>query len=429
VTVQTRQRLRPSKERQRYLPTLSLEERDRRWALVRQMMTYEGLDCLVLVGNDLSYDFGMANYRYVTHIGSKLGGYCVFPIEGDPIVLQGLPHMVLPFNIYEHTQDWVTDIRVNTGMRGAVDAVRELGFERGSVGLVGFGMTIWGRNVSQTDHALLHESLPQSRIVDVTSRVDQIRAIKSDEEIEMLRRAGALAQKMVHVMRDNARPGVLESTLFADMLHAAVSEGGEVTPFNLLMSGPIHGDPTEATEHLLHGSELPAAPSTRPLAEGDLVVTELHSSYGGYLAAAEFSVVLGKAPDELRRIHEVAIECYQGTLSKLRAGNTFGEAIEATRAPCEAAGFDYVELGMHGHGLASPEVPTCVYKQGAPMIAGRGLWDVELQHNMVFGNNIDVFDPAWRPDIGIMFGDMVRVTDDGPEPLVNVPLELPEITV
>jgi hypothetical protein len=29
---------------------------------------------------------------------------------------------------------------------------------------------------------------------------------------------------------------------------------------------------------------------------------------------------------------------------------------------------------------------------------------MELQENMVFGTNIDVFEPKWRPDIGVMLG-------------------------
>lgn len=418
--------LRPSKERQRYLPTLSLKERDRRWRLVRDMMAFQGLDCLIVLGNDLGYELGMANVRYITQIGSRFGAYCVFPLEGEPIVYNGLPHMVRPFSIYEHTQDWVSDIRVG-GMASVVKSIRDLGLKRGSIGLVAFGMTIWGRNITHRDHVLLHEELPDAKILDVTGAVDMIRAIKSDEEIEMLRHAGTLALKMIETMRDNARPGVRERELVADMLHATVAAGGEVNTFNLLMSGPLDGDPSEA-QHLLHGSELPAVPSTRPLGANDLVVTELHSSWGGYLAAAEFSVVIGSAPDELRRIHEVAIDCYQGALTKMHAGATVRELVNATRAPCIAAGLDYVELGIHGHGLASPEVPTCVYKPGSPMIAGDGIWDLELQHNMVFGNNIDIFDPRWRPDVGIMFGDMVRITDKGPEPLVNVPLDLPEIT-
>ena len=50
-----------------------------------------------------------------------------------------------------------------------------------------------------------------------------------------------------------------------------------------------------------------------------------------------------------------------------------------------------------------------------------------FEENMVFGNNIDIFNPNWKPDVGCMFGDMVVVRKGGAQRLVNVPLELPQV--
>ncbi len=44
---------------------------------------------------------------------------------------------------------------------------------------------------------------------------------------------------------------------------------------------------------------------------------------------------------------------------------------------------------------------------------------------MVFGTNIDIHDPRWRSDAGIMFGDTILVTEGAPRRLVGVPTELP----
>jgi hypothetical protein len=44
---------------------------------------------------------------------------------------------------------------------------------------------------------------------------------------------------------------------------------------------------------------------------------------------------------------------------------------------------------------------------------------------MVFGTNGDIFDPNWRDDVGIMFGDCVLIGDKGPELLVGTPQTLP----
>jgi hypothetical protein len=46
---------------------------------------------------------------------------------------------------------------------------------------------------------------------------------------------------------------------------------------------------------------------------------------------------------------------------------------------------------------------------------------------MVFGLNVDLHDPSWRRDVGLMLGDTVVVKPDGAEYLCNTPLDLVEV--
>jgi Xaa-Pro aminopeptidase len=43
---------------------------------------------------------------------------------------------------------------------------------------------------------------------------------------------------------------------------------------------------------------------------------------------------------------------------------------------------------------------------------------------MVFGTAADIFNPNWNQKTGLMLGDTVLITNDGPRKLTNVPLEL-----
>ena len=55
---------------------------------------------------------------------------------------------------------------------------------------------------------------------------------------------------------------------------------------------------------------------------------------------------------------------------------------------------DFIELGLHGHGIVSPEYPTRVYKTSSShSLAGSAEDKVVLQENMVFGTNINIHDP------------------------------------
>jgi hypothetical protein len=48
-----------------------------------------------------------------------------------------------------------------------------------------------------------------------------------------------------------------------------------------------------------------------------------------------------------------------------------------------------------------------------------------LEENMVLGTNIDIHNPRWRTDVGVMLGDTLQVTPQGGRRLVGIPLELP----
>jgi len=154
-----------------------------------------------------------------------------------------------------------------------------------------------------------------------------------------------------------------------------------------------------------------------------LIIAECHTVYGGYMAAAEISVFVGHPPRELVEIHKACIEALKGAMNTMRPGNTLRQLWEAMREPVEGRGFDFVELGFHGHGLASPEFPSAVYRPGDGGLSGSRIGEFTLQENMVLGTNIDVHNPKWRKDVGLQLGDTFHVTSDGPRRLVETPTD------
>ena len=95
------------------LPRLSLRERDRRWAAVRNDMAARDLDCLVLWGWPLMWDFCIANARYLCPVGGNAEfNVLVFPREGDPTCFVLMPTFL---EGWRSAQDWVGDIRARKG--------------------------------------------------------------------------------------------------------------------------------------------------------------------------------------------------------------------------------------------------------------------------------------------------------------------------
>ena len=128
-------------------------------------------------------------------------------------------------------------------------------------------------------------------------------------------------------------------------------------------------------------------------------------------------------PKQLTDIFKVCVECLDVSREVLKAGTTLREAWEAIRRPAERAGYDFVELGFHAMGLGSPEFPTVIYRPGygSNALNGSRIGDLVLEEGMTFGNNLDLFDPAWKPDVGCMYSDFMVVRKTGAELLVGTP--------
>ena len=303
-----------------YIPMLSLEERNRRWLAIRDSMNIEGLDCLLFVANDMRWGAALGNVRYVTQIGSYCGEYAVFPMNGEPVVWADMPHQHIPSSRYCFTQNWVQDIRPDMGPPAVLAYLKEKGYDRKAIGLVGanaaFGV---GDIIPYGTVNFFQKELPNARLVDGTPLVNRVRMVKSPEEITMLEAAGKLAHKVIETCIDSAEPGKTEAEVFADMVHTQIANGGEAQVFIMLSSGPAEG--AGNNKQLLHGDHQPTVPTMRVLQKGDLIMFEMHTFYGGYVSSSEFTLSLGKAPAPLKRIHDVAIQCLEGLEGAVRAGD------------------------------------------------------------------------------------------------------------
>lgn len=125
------------------------------------------------------------------------------------------------------------------GVQGVADEVKGRGFERSRVGLVGFSSTLVPPTISHHDYVSLQKALPDAELTDVNWMLQEMRLVKSEEEIGMLRKAGKVARKVVDTMLEYAKPGITEAQLWAEMLKTQIVNGAEPDAFNLLNSGPL----------------------------------------------------------------------------------------------------------------------------------------------------------------------------------------------
>src|SRR4051812_17835708 len=265
-------------------PQFSLAERDRRWAAVRQAMAAERLDVIVVPNNTgHSTDF-QANVRWLTHVGGRGDAHiaAVFPLEGAATAVANRPRTNWQTGAQSGTQD------VRDGGRdfakGAVARLKELKVERGRIGVAGLGAgtrTPMG-TILLGFHRQLIEAFPDAELVDATKLLDEIRHVKSDEEVAVLAKSQEIIEKAVAAEIAFARPGVKDWDVWAEVMATLVKNGSEL---------PVHCNWNSGK----NVNYTRTRPSMRRLEHGDLIINEIEASWIGYRAQAYQPVFVGVA--------------------------------------------------------------------------------------------------------------------------------------
>ena len=170
----------------------STEEMERRYGLARGLMDEHDLAALVLFGNSGVSRGNMANPFWLSnHLDLH---HCYLVVPRDPA-----QETALYTGLTNHVPNAreVSDVPViewgTYDPAGVVAArLRELGVTSGTVGLVGVNAT-FSMGMPYAHHARLREELPGLELADVTLPYARLRLIKSEEEVDWLRKAAELS--------------------------------------------------------------------------------------------------------------------------------------------------------------------------------------------------------------------------------------------
>jgi Xaa-Pro aminopeptidase len=375
-------------------------------------------------GDDNRWGWGNANVRYLTQIAGE-PGLLLFPLESEPVLIERIPNAVLGWGA---SQRWISNLTANLRPDHVVEELKGLRVDKGRIGFVGtpgLRMSSAPNTIPLTTHNQILRMLPEATFLDMSPLMEEVRMIKSDEEIEFLTKAGEVSYKMWEALVNEARPGKTEHDLLASMMDAMVRNKGDPNSFILLDSG---------NPPMLGPGGRSSPPSSRKLQKGDLITTEYHGNYGGYLHAHEHTISLGEPREELRKIEKVSQQVFDYMIDTFRPGVLMKDGLKGARKIVKDAGLTYVECGIHGHGLGSGEFPTSIYgddeewifqKSFASQALAQGrIFPVEFEENMVFGTNIDISNPSYDSRATLMSGDTIVIKINGGKKLSKIPSEL-----
>jgi Xaa-Pro aminopeptidase len=368
--------------------------------------------------NSSHWDQFQADVRYLTQIGGNTTeAAVVFPAEGEVTAVVRGDNEVAWWGLQ---QDWVADIRPSRRYFSVplVNRLRELGLEQGRVGIIGLeglvrapeGVAVWG--VVER----LRAELPNARFVDATQVLQEVRAVKSQDEIAFIRKAAALAESAAERMMSLARPGESERRLYGAMIESMVSGGGEVPTMILWGAGQQPPWPQRVV-------------TDRVLRAGDIINNEIEAKWAGYIAQVVAPCSLGPIDSISRRVFDTSLELFKDLCGIMKPGVPFVDIQQRYRERVEGAGFETGAALLHGRGLG----------EDRPLLWGHQRPEDEalrLEEGMVFILKPAVFPPGSRDavlldgetvELAVRAGDTVVVTGNGAQRLGQRPLELVEL--
>ncbi len=224
--------------------------------------------------------------------------------------------------------------------------------------------------------------------------------LKSQDEIEKMRRAGQVVREVLELVRSHVKPGVTTLDL-EKVAEARLKELGVKAAFK-----GYHGYPcalcTSVNNEVVHG--IPS--KKRVLQEGDIVSVDFGVVIDGFYGDSAITVPVGeKIAPEAEKLLRVTEESLKAGIAVVKPGATLGDIGAAVQSVVEAQGFSVVR-DFVGHGIGSsmheePQVPN----YGEP---GRGM---KLKAGMVIA--IEPMVNVGKPEVRVLRDGWTAVTDDG----------------
>jgi Xaa-Pro aminopeptidase len=379
---------------------MSWQRDDAKLDRVRAAMADEELDALVVRAPD--------NVLYLTNFWPMKGyDIVVFPREGDPVLI------CLEASADDAERSaWTSDVRFFAGYdpndprpvtARALDRATDAARAYGCVGLeLSLGTQASDRMVGEptTYTREWFDAFPNA--VDATPLLARVRAIKTEQEIERMRLANAIAAAaMEHVARE-LRAGMKESEAAALWEGFVHGEGtgweGKVDlalGYSLVWSGP--------------GIRTFTATSHRPVREHEPTLFEIWVCADGYWCDHTKNLCPGELRAEYAELEEMLVHVYNSVVGMCTHAHPLSEVDRFTRAALSEAGYPGQPSHPICHGVgARAHEPPYAHQAGAGTI----------EEGMVLAIEPGVY---WEGGGGLRVEDNFLITSDGPEKLSSFP--------
>ncbi len=281
------------------------------------------------------------------------------------------------------------------GFEGAFAAALDaLGLRGGVIGIDGMTMRV-------SEWLAFARLDPALRPVAVERALIGIRAIKTPDEVTLMRRAVQIAENALAALLDELRPGMTERQIAARLDKLMLDGGADAIAFPTLVQIGENADNP-------HGHV-----TDRALREGDGILIDYGCIVGGYPSDITRTVAFGEPGAQFRAVYDAVQRANAAGREAARPGVPMRAVDAAARGVIEAAGFGAYFTHRTGHGIGMD------VHEPIPQIAGNV--DELLQPGMTFTIEPGVYLPGIG---GVRIEDNVLITADGLDVLTSFPRDL-----
>lgn len=230
-----------------------------------------------------------------------------------------------------------------------------------------------------------------SQLIPTLGMVEELRLIKEEEELELLRQAAKIGDQAFEKICQMMHAGMSESHIANQLLYYLKDYGCEKEAFDIIS---VAGD----NAALPHGR-----PGNKLLQAGDMLALDFGGFYKGYASDMTRTVAIARADQELRDKYQAVLEAQINGINMVKAGESCSAIDRTVRNILKKYGLDafFIHGTGHGLGLEIHESPR-VSSQSSEI----------LEQNMLITIEPGIYIPGWG---GIRIEDTVIVKDGGCE--------------
>ncbi len=304
-------------------------------------------------------------------------------------------------NITSYSDGYVQSTTVHP-MNFVADEIKRRGWERRSI-----GVEMDAYYFSARGFAVLQSDLPDAHFKDGNLLVSWVRIVKSSREIEYMRQAGKIAERVMQTAIDTVAPGVRECDAVGEIYRAQMKGteefGGDYPAIVPMMPT---GEKT-STPHLTwtdqpYGNETP-------------VNLELAACRHRYHSPLARTMYLGSnPPTKLTDTAKIVVEGMQEALGAVKPGTLCEEVELAWRKVIARAGLEKESRIGYSMGLNYP--PDWGEHTASLRPGDKTVLELNMTFHMILG--------MWLDDWGFECSESFRVTESGHETFANFPRKL-----